>query len=104
MKFETRIVGLALLISLIVGAGALAQVDPEETPATNEEQNEESGDASQPDQEGDGSEAIEETTAEADAAALAAEDDAPAGQASMERFKPTEKISEDRSVAFPNDI
>ena len=24
--------------------------------------------------------------------------------ASMERFKPSEKISEDRSVAFPNDI
>ncbi len=107
---------------------ALAQTDAQTTEAQSEEQSRDV--ASESDQESapnsnpvtpaaasseadsaDESAVVEETTAEQGLELDAAEGDLDGDaalteemQATMERFEPSEKISEDRSISFPNDI
>lgn len=96
----------AFLLSstLLIGIAALAQPSPEgdEAPA-NADELEQLDDQSS-------TEAVSEAPApegepaEVDPLAEIDAEEQREVQATMERFEPSEKISEDRAVAYPNDI
>lgn len=92
------------LLALSLYGVALAQNDQEEAdPAAGDTSTsaEESAIGQSPE------ETPDETGADAADPDASADGDTPAGavtDATMERFRPSEEISSDRSVAFPNDI
>jgi hypothetical protein len=94
-----------LLVSLLLVAAAAAQnsqTPQDESPGIEQDD----GEKLVPPEDGDGTDEEDETITEPEPVTdngEAAEAD-PDSQATMERFRPTEKISEDNSVAFPNDI
>ena len=84
-----------LLLVLLMGAEVVAQSEapkPETTVAPEPEAPEDSPEADQT------------TAPQSSADAKEDEEDKQQSNATLERFTPSEEISADRSVAFPNDI
>jgi len=90
---------LALLLLLLLAVTAWAQSDPQSSIEKPEPVTAES--VEQGPTEADLERAIDEAEAQQPAAVG---NEPPQVKAGIERFDPTEEISEDRSVSFPNDI
>ena len=93
---------LASLLMIAAATGQNSQPPADSKPAVEQDH----GDPLVPPEDGDGTDDEDGTAMESKPVTGSEEPpvEAPATEATMERFKPTEKISEDNSVAFPNDI